>query len=525
MRYYLLLFILLILPTVIFGSNTNDSLLQALDYELSIENKYIKQKLQSIRSINLQLKNKATSLNEKYQLFQAIFEEYKSYKYDSAFKYLLEAQSIAYKLNDGSKILESKIKMGFIFLSSGKFKEAGDTLASIITENIPQQIKKNYYSVMAILNYSLCDQQDSYYAPIYQEKGHLYVDSILQISNNKSYEYLYYKGLRHVRKYELDKSIACFLALRKIDSLSLHQKAIISSTMSDIYVNMQQPDKTISLVAEAAIYDIQAATKETAAILNLANILYKQGDVKRAYIYTKRALSNANFYGASHRKIQVGSILPIIEEEKINTIEKQRSSLLLYSVFISLLLLIIALFVIITLKQLKKIKKAGVKLAQTNQKLLEANKIKDDYIGFYFNNNSIYINKMEALVASLEKNLRSNNYDNARYLIKKVNIDKERAELNQNFDKSFLNLFPNFVTQFNQLFNEKERVILNKDELLNTDLRIFALIRLGIHENDKIANILDFSVNTIYTYKTKIKNKAIVPNDEFENHIMEIKFS
>src|SRR5690606_30123018 len=117
----------------------------------------------------------------------------------------------------------------------------------------------------------------------------------------------------------------------------------------------------------------------------------------------------------------------------------------------------------------------------------------------------------------------TNRIDNLRYIVNSIDLKKERTELYQSFDKVFLKLFPDFIADYNALFREEDQVKLNDNELLNTDLRIFALIRMGISENDKIAKILEFSVNTIYAYKTKIKNKSIVPNEEFEKRIMEIK--
>lgn len=108
-------------------------------------------------------------------------------------------------------------------------------------------------------------------------------------------------------------------------------------------------------------------------------------------------------------------------------------------------------------------------------------------------------------------------------LVRSINLKKEKEELLKHFDKAFLNLFPNFVSTYSALFREEDKVKLKEDELLNTDLRIFALIRMGINDNEKIAHILQYSVNTINAYKTRIKNKSLVPNEEFEKRIMEIK--
>jgi len=107
-------------------------------------------------------------------------------------------------------------------------------------------------------------------------------------------------------------------------------------------------------------------------------------------------------------------------------------------------------------------------------------------------------------------------------MLANIALKKEKEELYRNFDRVFLKLFPDFVEEFNKLLKEEHRIVLKEDELLNTDLRIFALIRMGITDNEKIANILQYSVNTIYTYKTKIKNRSLVPNEKFEDYVMQI---
>jgi hypothetical protein len=113
--------------------------------------------------------------------------------------------------------------------------------------------------------------------------------------------------------------------------------------------------------------------------------------------------------------------------------------------------------------------------------------------------------------------------DDIRHVVNTINPDHEREELYFNFDKIFLKLFPDFVPIFNSYFEPQDRIVLKENQLLNTELRIFALIRLGIHDPEKIARTLGYSVNTIYSYKNRVKSKSILPNDQFEEKIMAIK--
>jgi hypothetical protein len=161
-------------------------------------------------------------------------------------------------------------------------------------------------------------------------------------------------------------------------------------------------------------------------------------------------------------------------------------------------------------------------LQEVNSKLSEANKIKEEYIGYFFNINSEFFLKISRFKRSIEKKINDRKLDDVRALVNGINVNQEKEELLKSFDKVFLKLFPNFVKEFNSLFKEEDQIKLKDNEFLNTDLRIYALIRMGITDNEKIANVLEYSVNTIYTYKAKIKHKSIVPKDEFDKRIMNI---
>ena len=135
---------------------------------------------------------------------------------------------------------------------------------------------------------------------------------------------------------------------------------------------------------------------------------------------------------------------------------------------------------------------------------------------------SNYINKIEDVLKAIDQKLVAKKFDDIRFIINNINLKRERDELFVNFDKVFLKLFPDFINIYNSYFQEEDKIILKDNQLLNTELRIFALIRMGINDTEKIAKLLNYSVNTIYTYKTKVKSKSILPNEEFEKRIMEI---
>jgi hypothetical protein len=284
------------------------------------------------------------------------------------------------------------------------------------------------------------------------------------------------------------------------------------------------PDQAIKYFAMAAIADVKTATMETVALRNLANLFYaKKGEEKRAYRYIIEALNQASYYNARHRQLEIGQILPIIERDRMNMIKKQRDRIIIFSYFISVLLVALIVALIVILFSFRRLNMARLTIRNSNEKLIEANKIKDEYIADFFNQNSEYIEKIENPQKWFNRMVATKQFEALRKLPEHINIQNERDILYERFDRMFLKLFPNFVEEFNKLLVEGEQIQLKDDQLMNMDLRIYALIRLGIHDNEKIASFLNYSVNTVYTYKTKIKGKAGGSPDQFKQKVMEIK--
>lgn len=475
------------------------------------------------------------ALFNKYLL---LYEEYKTFKYDSAYNYARKLQQTALLLNDDHLIEQARLKLGFTLVSAGLFKEASDSLTNLSASEMNDALRVEYYLLMGRLYYDLADfNNDSYHSPAYGRKGNNYLDSALLLSEPGSFQYSYFSGLKDIRSGNKERALTNYRQLMARPGLSNHEIALTASTLSDIYIQNQQNDSAIVLLIQAAIADIKSSTKETAAAFNLANLLYKKGDVKNASACIELAISDATFYGARQRKVRVSDILPLIESEKLSLVEKQKRTLITYLIIVTLLLLGVIALIIIVLKQVKKLQAAkkviteahlkeqetNHHLQELNTRLSEANKIKEEYIGYFFNVNSEFFDKIERFKKSLEQKVNDRKLEEIKFLVNNINLRVEKEYLLQNFDRVFLKLFPNFVAEFNALFTPENQVELKEGELLNTDLRIFALIRMGIHENEKIARILQYSVHTINTYKTKIKNRSFVANDEFEKRVMAIK--
>jgi tetratricopeptide (TPR) repeat protein len=532
MKFISLSLFLTILCAGAFGADSRDSLLTALNKAIAASPTYDAQKDKAIQALRVALEDSgASSLSAKYSIYLQLYNEYKSYKYDSAYAYARKLESVAYEMKDPSRIVYARVKLGFTLVSSGLFKETFDSLNTLHTSGFPDSIRAEYYSLMGRFYYDLGDfDNDSYYTAEYNKKGSLYIDSALSLYPTQSFQYSYFEGLQNLKGGKIDQSAHFFLEVIGRNDLSPHQLAIVASTLSDIYIRKGQTDTAIDLLIRAAIADIESSTKETSAMLNLAELLFKKGDVRNASEYIERAMTEAVFYGARQRKIQAGAILPIIEDEKINTMEGQRKILIEYASVVTFLLLVLVALSVIIFRQMRKLRLAQQTISdahahtqEINHQLMEANKIKEEYIGYFFNVNSDYFAKVEKFKKAIEQKLGERKFDDIRFLAGNINLKKEKEDLLQHFDKVFLKLFPHFVADYNALFKPEDQVHLKDEELLNTDLRIFALIRMGISDNEKIAKILEYSVNTIYTYKTRIKNKSLVHNDEFEEKIMQIR--
>jgi len=506
-----------------------DSLMNELERILLLKDTYHQQKLQYILGLK-QTMHVAANPEKQFQLYLQIEEQYESFNYDSAFHYAIKLYQLGRQTGDPCKIAISKIKVGFVLLSSGLFKEAIDTLQSIDTSRMDKQLRCRYYATLARAYYDLADyNKDGYYSEQYLQWGNYYQTKACELADRTTSEYWMLEGLKlmKIRQYQDAKRV--FLYAIQHFSLDDHALAIATSSLAYVCLQMHETDMAMEMLIKAAIADIKSSTKETVALRNLSQLLYEKGDVKTAYRYIKIALDDASYYNARHRKIEIASILPIIEGEKLNTVERQKKIITGYAIAISLLSIVAITFLIIIFMQMKRLRRAQQQIQQayqsltlTNAKLQEANKIKEEYIGYYFNVTSEYLDKLEKFQKDVHRKLVAGKIEDLKNMLANIALKKEKEELYRNFDRVFLKLFPDFVEEFNKLLKEEHRIVLKEDELLNTDLRIFALIRMGITDNEKIANILQYSVNTIYTYKTKIKNRSLVPNEKFEDYVMQI---
>jgi DNA-binding CsgD family transcriptional regulator len=515
-----------------FSQNRTDSLIQVLKNEIENQDVYVNTKVQRIEKLRLQLPGVGgRPLTEQFQLYNSFYHEYKTFINDSAFHYAKHLVRTAYRLGDKSLIGYARVKVAFLLLSSGMFKETFDTLKRVEVKYLLDTTRVDHYRLLARAYSDLAVYNKSrHYESAHRDLDKLYTDSALMWSKQDSYIHFYLTSINELHANHFEDAIASVQKLMKSHNLSHPQLAVNYYDMAEAYGKMGDEEHMLEFLIMSSLSDLRAPTKETAAMYTLARLLYNRNDSENAYVFIKQALSDAEFYGARQRKVEISSILPLIAAAQLNSVEAQRLRWLVYSAGITLIVILVIVFSFIIFKQLKKLKvaeavitKANHELQEMNHKLLEADKIKEEYIGYYFNNNSEYIDKIESFKRSIDRKLQHHKVDDIRQVVSTINPDHEREELYFNFDRIFLKLFPDFVETFNSYFEPENRVVLKEGQLLNTELRIFALIRLGIQDAEKIARILGYSVNTIYAYRNRVKSKSTLPNEIFEQKIMEIK--
>jgi len=511
-----------------YGSDGNARLMEQLKNTLANKGYFDRQKEKRVLSLQQQVKEcQPQDLEKRYGLYSQLFEEYRSYQYDSAYVYTQKLIKLSLAMNDVSKQYDSKIKLGIILISSGMFKETLDCLTEVNPKVLNRNSKLCYYRLKCSYYVYLANyNNDKYYSSGYRKIAQKYLDTAISLTNRDSFEQLMYKAELPDTAGQQTPNYKYYELLLYHHKLTAHQTAMIASALGDY----NQGEKRMELLLIAAINDIRSSTKETNAIFKVGCELYKNRRVKDAYLFMREALNNAEFYGSRLHKIEISSVLADIAANKILLAENEKNKFLVYLLSSLTAVIIISLISFIVFVQLKRLRVKELIIADKNKQLEKNNlrlaedaRIKEVYIGYFFNVYAEYIIKLEKLKRNIERKIKTEKYGDIIKLLGNIDIKKERDDLFRTFDRVFLLMFPDFITLFNALLKPEDQIWPKGDEVLNPHLRIFALLRLGISDNETIAKILEYTVSTIYTYKIRIKSRAIVGPDEFINRIMGIQ--
>ncbi|MDR1984824.1 MAG: DUF6377 domain-containing protein [Prevotellaceae bacterium] len=554
MKKSLFLFFVLffVTNTTVFSETEIDSVFSVLFETMKNKEKFIAAKENRINANMKMLDVPNLSLSQRYFINLQLYNEYSVYKVDSAIHYMEINMNIAEKLQNTEYIYQTKLNLSFAYWIKGRFLESVQILNSLERkkfDDLPKWLFIDYYEAykrIYIYYFNTEENKEGYY----YKTSNLYRDSLLQIIpvDGISYHVLTAEKLTDENRTEEAKKML-FDAL-KISQTEDRERAILTNILANIYKTENNIKMQKKYFALSAIYDIQNAVKENTSMMSLALLLFEEGDIDNSYKLIKFSMDDAVFCNARFRAFEISKVFPIIDAAYQSKTAAQKSKLTKYLFTVSLLSLFLIIAVVYVSIQMKRYAKIRQKLYATNtklnelnvnlhesniklnelnkqylavnQKLKEANRIKEAYLGKFIDLCSNYIEKLDNYRRRLNRIAIGGKIDELIKSLKSSQfIEDELNEFYANFDETFLRIYPTFINDFNALFPKEEQQNPKQNELLNTELRIYALIRLGITDSVKISVFLRYSITTIYTYRSKLKNKSFYP-ENFEEQVMQI---
>jgi len=518
----------------------NDASLSDLNQAIANKATFTRQKEERIASIKRTKAALGPPL-EQYRINSALYHEYQKFQIDSAVSYALRNSALAKSMGRPDLIVRSELDLANIYFPLNKFLEANDILESINPRRISRNQLADYYAAKAEFyeHYLANNENDEY-----QSRVRLYQDSLLAVLDHNSMDFQVNSTVRNINTGHTREAEIFLLNVIKTKDEMTPEYAMFTYLLGLSYAKQNESTKAIRYYAESAALDVKFAIKDNASMQELALLLNATGDIDNAYRCTQSAIEDALFSDSKFRTLHISEFYAIINTAYLKKEAKQKEQLRSYLIFISILSLFLTAIAVYVYKQMKResrmkkeldfssrqlgelntaLNHTNIHLNETNSQLTEANKIKEVYIAQFFDLCSAYINKLENFRKVLNKKATEKHLDELLKMLRSnVMINQEVEELYRIFDKIFLSLYPNFICDFNSLLIPEDRIVVKPGELLNTELRIYALIRLGITDSVQIASFLRYSLSTIYNYRTSARNKAAVSRDIFEQKVMRI---
>lgn len=502
-------------------------LLRTLNAAIDSSEVYTGYKKARIEELRLR-KTGARSTEDIYRINSEIIDNYESFLCDSAEYYVLQNIRIARSLGNPDHLSESRLRLAFLYSLSGLFLQANDIFRSIDYGRLPADQKCRYYwNSIRYYENLIKYTNDSQLSDEYKGEIGRCRDSLLSLLPVGSTDWQTERAFQLMEQGQPDRALEIFEGIFRSRDPQTHPYAMGAMCLAKAYGQAGDSAMEERYLTLAATMDIRLAVKENEALLALATRLFEKGDIDRAYSYISYALNDANFYNSRFKNTVIARLYPIIESSYLYKLDKQRHNLRFYATMSSLLVLALAIALFFYFRQTKVISRARRELAALTQELIslnrnldEANLVKERYLGYFMNQCAIYINKLDKYRRDINLKIRNKQFDRLHDLSLQV-PGREEEELCRNFDRAFLNLYPNFVEKFNALLNPQSRYT-PEEGRLNTELRIFALIRLGVSDVNQIADFLRCSPQTIYNYKSKIKKAALNGGDNFEETVRKL---
>ena len=516
-RRHLLAFAAAIVIFQLCATNQSVASLSVLEQALSERAVYDAHKRARIDSLRHQL-----YLTESpYALYRELYEEYRSYNFDTALIYAEQMTAEAERSGDRELLTDACVSRAFVLLSGGLFHEAYTVLASIEDDgNLPDF----YYMTYARLLFDLSDYAaGTNMAPVYNRQSlDLMARLVSRHTPADSAAYWYPLAVIDMRSGELIRSIHRMKQAMLDSHASDHDMAIYTSSIAYIYRLLGDNTTALEYYVQAAVCDIRSSTYETVAMRMIAEILYEQDEIASADRYIHIAMNDAQTYHARHRQVSISQLQPIIEQHYNERIRHRARVTYVLLLVVGVLLVFCVIGIIVLLHHNRTIREAHLTIDAMNHNLSIANRVKEQLLGTLFAEHSQYLKAVERFQGTIKQKVVSRQFSELMSVPKNVDARIQRQLLSRRLDEILIGLFPTFVEQFNSLLRPECAITLKPDELLTPALRIFALIRLGIVHNEVIAEILDYSINTVYTYKTRTLNQSDLSSEEFYSRLMQV---
>ena len=549
-------------PSLAMGQSVNlDSIYKCLDDAIAHSDRYLKKKNATIDSLQ-QLLADAEDDKEKYDVANLIFREYRPFVNDSAIVYINKCLQLARKLGRNDLLALNYVRLGHQYALTGYYNEALKYFGKVDKQSLTDRHRSNYYFGMNHLyNEMAFYSKDEAMKADFEQRAAVYQDSLYayrqsqqggkEAEGTSNLSYYQRRCMQLCNEGKAQEAMVFSDLWRKEVAPNSRGYAIMAYCRSEIYKSLNDTEQQKFWLAESALSDIKSAVMDQASLWNLAQMLSEDGDVGRAYRYMEFSWESISRFCTHMRSWLVTPVLTSINSnyrDKLRTANTRLTAMM--GALSVLAVFLLGMFIYVNRKkqqlavaqgqlsvlngQLKdkneQLTKTNLLLSDANEKLQgailhlnDSNRVKDEYIGKFLSICAEYINKLDNNRMKVNRKLRANQYRDLLRMTESGHLrDEEQSELLAHFDTVFLRLFPTFVDEFNGLLRPEERICDVKKGELTTELRIFALIRLGIHESSRIAEFLHYTPNSIYAYRARTKNKAAGSRDDFERQVKEI---
>jgi len=551
MRRFSLLTLLLLLSATTFADNRQ--LLDKLDEAISQKTAYIQSKEDRI-SLLKRKEASATDDTAILKILDDLYTEYYVYKFDSAMTYANKGMALAIKRNDKHYMTLFYIHLAEILTLGGMYSEAVNHLDDIDRSTVEtDMLFKLYYSYFSVYSYWSDYCNDQVFSPLYREKANDYLRQAMQYASENDPLYKFYQGERIVYlEPDSEKARKFYLSVMDTSPEGSRIYAMASYALAGNYMVGGDEDKYEEYLVKASLSDLKSCTMENLALQTLAVFLFQKGEenIERAERYINVSMEDAKFYNNRLRILEISRNLPQIMTSYQDVTERQNRHLRYAIGFISLLVIGLLLNSYYIYRQNRKLNVRRYELAESNnqltdlnaqlaesnqqqadlnnqlqelnQRLVYTNKHREGLASIYIDLCAKYIDKLAKYQTLVKRKIKAHQEQELLQTISSTRISEEdAATFLTRFDKAFLELYPTFVEEFNALLTEDGRIQQKSPHTLTTELRTFALIRLGVKSTADIAGLLFLSNQTIYNCRSVTKNKAI-NKETFDDDVMHL---